>query len=121
MDIHSPTLFIEINNSEYIFSVQDENSYENLNLIYKCIVPIESKEKKKKINFDLAFDVIKNNVYIIEQKLNFTFKEVILIINNFESSFIKLVADTSDFIEPASSQKSVALSLSIKEHLLLFK
>ena len=90
MKIHSPTLFIEINNSEYIFSVQDESNHKNLNFIYKCIVPIEGIEEKKIINFDLALDAIKKNIYIIEQKLNFTFKEVILIINNFESSFINL-------------------------------
>ena len=73
MKIHSPTLFIEINNSEYIFSVQDESNHKNLNFIYKCIVPIEGIEEKKIINFDLALDAIKKNIYIIEQKLNFFF------------------------------------------------
>ena len=35
MEIYSPTLFIEINNSEYIFAVGDESEQENFNLIYK--------------------------------------------------------------------------------------
>jgi len=39
MEIYSPTLFIEINTSEYIFSVGDENEQNNFKLIYKCIVP----------------------------------------------------------------------------------
>ena len=40
MEIYSPTLFIEINKSDYIFLVGDENEQGNFILIYKCIVPI---------------------------------------------------------------------------------
>ena len=90
MEIYSPTLFIEINNSEYIFAVGDANEQENFNLIYKFITPIQGIENYRIVDFDLAFNTIKKQIYIIEQKLNFTFKETILIINNFNCSFINL-------------------------------
>lgn len=90
MEINSPILFIEINNTEYIFSVGVENDQENFEQIYKCNVPMQGIENYKITNFDLVFNKIKKNIYIIEQKINFTFKEVVLIINNFECSFINL-------------------------------
>ena len=90
MKIYSPTLFIEINNSEYIFAVGDENEQEKFNLIYKIIVPNLGIKNYRIIDFDLAFNTIKKQIYIIEQKLNFTFKETIIIINNFNCSFINL-------------------------------
>ena len=47
MEINSPNLFIEINNSEYIFSVGEEDAQGDFKLIYKCAVPIQGIEKKK--------------------------------------------------------------------------
>ena len=44
MEIYSPTLFIEINKSDYIFLVGDENEQGNFILIYKYIVPIQGIE-----------------------------------------------------------------------------
>ena len=90
MKINSPPLFIEINNLEYIFAVGDENEQNNFNLIYKCIVPIQGIENFKITDFDLVFNDIKKNIYFIEQKLNYTFKNLILILNNFNCSFINL-------------------------------
>ena len=90
MQINSPKLFIEINNAEYIFAVGDENDKENFKLIYKSIVPIQGIKSSKIIDFNLVFNTIKKNIYIIEQKLNYTFKETILIINNVNYTFINL-------------------------------
>ena len=90
MKIYSPKLFIEINNSEYIFAVGDENEKKNFQIIYKSIEQLQGIQKKKITDFDLVFNTIKKNIYIIEQKLNFTFKETFLVINNFDCSFINL-------------------------------
>ena len=90
MEIYSPILFIEINDSEYIFSVGDVIDKEDFKLIYKNIVPLQGIANHKITNFDLAFNTIKKNIYTIEHQLNFTFKETILIINNFERSFVNL-------------------------------
>ena len=90
MKINSPKLFIEINNSEYIFAVGDEDDKENFKIIYKSIVPTQDIKSLKIIDFNLIFNTIKKNIYIIEQKLNYTFKETILIINNFNYTFVNL-------------------------------
>ena len=90
MEIYSPILFIEINNSDFIFAARDKNEQDNFKLIYKSIVPIQGIENYKITDFDLVFNTIKKNILIIEQKFNFTFKDTIIIINNFNCSFLNL-------------------------------
>ena len=90
MKIYSPTLFIEINYTEFIFAVGDETGQDSFKLIHKSINPIQGIESYKITDFDLVFNIIKKNIYLVEQELKFTFKDVVLIINNFRRSFINL-------------------------------
>ena len=90
MEIFSPILFIEINNSKCIFSVGEEDDQGDLKLIYKFAEPIKGIEDFRITNLDLVFQIIKKNIFQIEQKLNFIFKDTILIINNFNCSFVSL-------------------------------
>ena len=90
MEILSPILFIEINNSEYVFVVGDSDENNNFKIIYKNVIPAEGIKNQKITDFDLIFDVLKKNIYLVEQKLNYTFKELILIIDNFNFSFLNL-------------------------------
>ena len=90
METHSPTLFIEINKTEYIFIAGDENEQKNFKIIYKFAVPVQGIEKNRITDFDQVFKIIKENIYLIEQKINYIFKDVILIIDNFNYSFINL-------------------------------
>ena len=39
-------------------------------------------------NFEKVFNTIKENIYIIEQKLNYIFKDIVLILDNFDLTFI---------------------------------
>ena len=90
MQNYYPTLFVEINDLEFIFAVgvRDENNH--FELIYKNAVPNLGISNYKISDFDLIHDTIKKNIYLIEQELNFTFKDVILILNVFNCSFINL-------------------------------
>ena len=90
MEIYSPKLYIEINNSDYIFAVGDENEKKDFKIIYKSINQLQGIQKNRITDFELVFNIIKKNVYAIEQELNFTFKETFLVINNFDCSFINL-------------------------------
>ncbi len=90
MKIHSPTLFIEINKTEYAFTAGYENELENFKIIYKCNIPIQGIENNRITDFELSFKIIKENIYLVEQKLNYTFKDVILILDNFSYSFVNL-------------------------------
>ena len=90
MKLNSPTLFVEINKMEYIFSVGDKIDQENFKLIHQSVAPIQGISSYKIVDYNLVLNIIKKNIYEIEQQLNFTFKEVVLIIDNFECLFINL-------------------------------
>ena len=85
-----PTLFVEINDLNYIFVVGKYDENQNLKIIEKIITPNEGIEKNKFINIDLAEKLIKKNIQNIEDKINYIFKEVTIIIDTFENSCINI-------------------------------
>ena len=90
MKTDNPILFVEINESQYIFvaSMYDDN--QNLKVIEKIITPIKGINKNKFTNIVDASEEIKKNVEVIESKLNFIFKEVTVIIDLFDVSCINI-------------------------------
>ena len=84
------TLFLEINNLNFIFFVGESDEYDNFKIIYKFELPFRGIDNNKITDLNLAAGVIKENIYIIEQKLNHTFKEIVLILENFETTFVNL-------------------------------
>jgi len=90
MQIDHSTLFIEINDKNYIFvaGIHDEN--QNLKVIEQIITPSAGIDKNKFISIDQASEEIKKNVSIIEKKLNYTFKDVTVVIDNFDYSCINI-------------------------------
>ena len=85
-----PTLFVEINDLHYIFVVGKYDENQNLKIIEKIITPNEGIEKNKFTNIDLAEKLIKKNIQNIEDKINYIFKEVTIIIDTFENSCINI-------------------------------
>ena len=83
------TLYLEINNLNFIFFVikSDEN---NFKITYKLDVPIKGIEEDRILDLEKSLIIIKENIYLIEQKLNHTFKEIVLIVENFNPTFINL-------------------------------
>jgi len=91
MKFFSPKLFLEINDSEYIFSVGDEDQNNNFKVNYKYNASIEGITKNcKVIDFEKTLNTLKKNIITIEQKFNFTFKEIILILDNSDCTFLNL-------------------------------
>ena len=90
MQPNSPILYIEINKTEYIFAVGLNDDENHFKLIHKESTPIQGITNNKITDFKLVHDTLKKNIYLIEQKINFTFKEIILIINNFDYSTVNL-------------------------------
>lgn len=90
MQNNQPVLFIEINDTEYIFVVGSKDEKENFSLIYSKSIPQEGISNKRIDNLNLVTKIIKENIYFIEKKIDFIFKEVILIIDNFNCSMINL-------------------------------
>ena len=65
----------------------DQNSFK---LLEKLILPIEGINENKISNLDKTTNQIKRNILIIEQKVHYTFKEITVILNNLEISFLNL-------------------------------
>ena len=85
-----PKLFISIGDLEISLIAghnDDQNSFE---LLEKLILPIDGISENKISDLDKITNLIKKNILLIEQKLNYTFKDIIIILNNFEISFLNL-------------------------------
>ena len=65
----------------------DQNSFE---ILEKLILPIDGISENKITDLDKITNLIKRNILLIEQKVNYTFKDIILILNNLEISFLNL-------------------------------
>ncbi len=84
MNTSSPILLIEINKFEFIFVAVNETESGNFKILYKNFVQMEGISNNKISDFEKLNNLFKKNIYLIEKKLNFTFKEAIIIIDNFE-------------------------------------
>ena len=83
----SLTLYLEINNLNYIFFVGENDEQKNLKIIHNSTIPSQSIQNGRILDLEKTFNAIKENVFLIEQKLKYTFKEVILILDNFDLTF----------------------------------
>ena len=84
-----PLLLIEINIEEIIFAVcKYEN--ENFKILHKQSSLTEGIKNNRIENFELIYNIFRSNIYSLEQKINHTFKEAILILNNFNCSITNI-------------------------------
>ena len=90
MEEKKPTLFIEINDLNFIFVAAEYDKNQNIKIKEKFIAPNEGIAHNKIINIDSASKIIKKNVELIETKLNYIFKDLILIIDSFDTSCINI-------------------------------
>ena len=88
MSLNSPNLFVEINNHQFIFVAMKNDDQDEIKILQKNIVSIQGVHEKKITNFELVYKTIKNNIYQLEQNLDLVFKEVTLVINNFDCTLI---------------------------------
>ena len=78
------TLFVEINKFEYIFAVGNYKNDNTCELLQKINVPIKGITNNKISDFEIFLSIIKENIFLIEQKLNCTLKDVVIILDTFE-------------------------------------
>ena len=90
MEIDNPALFIEINDTNYIFIAGQYDEDQNFKVIEKITTLNSGIEKNKFISIDQANEEIKKNITIIEKKLNYIFKDVTVLIDNFYYSCINI-------------------------------
>ena len=90
MNLNSPILFIEINKLEFIFGVGELDESSGFKLLYNQTTPIEGIVDNKIIELERVSEILKSCIYSIEQKLNLNFKNIILVLDNFDKFCISL-------------------------------
>ena len=85
-----PKLFISIGDLEISIIAGQNNDQNSLEILDKLILPTDSIIKNRIVDFDKITNIIKKNIFIIEQKVNYTFKDITVILNNFEISILNL-------------------------------
>ena len=82
MSTNTTKLFVEFDRQELVFVVSnlDEKKFKILDSIN---LPLNGVDDNKITNLELISDAIRQNLYSLEQKYKTTFREVVLLINNF--------------------------------------
>ena len=82
MSTNTTKLFVEFDRKELVFVVSnlDENKF---NILHSINLPFNGVDDNKITNLKLIIDVIRQNLYSLEQMYKTTFREVVLLINNF--------------------------------------
>ncbi len=88
MSINSNILFIEIDDQNLKFIAGKNDDLGNFSLVKSFIVPQEGYTNNQISDFNLVLDNLKKNINLIEQNTNYEYKDVILVINNFDNSII---------------------------------
>ncbi len=90
MEKKLPKLFVEINNFNFTIVAGKFDENDNFKLLEKIIFPHEVVKQNKFTNIDEISSTIKKNVEVIEGKINYMFKDVILILDSFNQTSINL-------------------------------
>ena len=85
-----PKLFINIGDVEISLIVGNNNDQNSFEILEKLILPIDGISENRIVDLDKITNVIKKNIFIIEQKVNYTFKDIVIILNNLDISFLNL-------------------------------
>ena len=90
MKNNSLELFIKIDEEEIHFDVVNFDEHDNLKILESSSITNIGIRENKILNLEDFTHQIKKNILQIEEKVNNTFKDLILILNNFNISFLNL-------------------------------
>ena len=66
------------------------NEQNSCKIIYNLEVPLDGVSNNRISDFEKVFNLVKENIFEIEQKYNQTFKEIVLILENFNPTFVSI-------------------------------
>jgi cell division protein FtsA len=90
MQKNFPVIFVEINHLNFTFVAGVYDNNQNFKIVEKNVIANEGMGKDKFIDINIAQEVIKKNIQSIENKLDYIFKEVIVILDFFNYSCLNL-------------------------------
>ncbi len=82
-----PKLFVKIDNKEIFIFIGNVDEQNDLKIIEEIILPIQGLNENRISDIEKITDLFKKNILLLEQKINFTFKELVLILDIFQISF----------------------------------
>ena len=85
-----PKLFISIGDLEIFLIAGHNDDQNNFKLLEKLNISIDGIRDNRITDIDKIINVIKRNILIIEQKVNYTFKEIIIILTSLEIFYLNL-------------------------------
>ena len=88
MKIEPLNLLIEINNFNFVFVAVERVNENYSKIIFEENIPIQGIQDNKITDYNLILKIFKEKIYLLEHNLNSVFKEVIIIIDNFNCSLI---------------------------------
>ena len=90
MQKNFPVIFVEINHLNFTFVAGVYDNNQNLKIVEKNLIPNEGMGKNKFTDINIVQEIIKKNIQLIESKLDYIFKEVIVILDFFNYSCLSL-------------------------------
>ena len=90
MQTNNPNLFVEINDLNFIFAVGAYDENQNLKILEKITIQSEGIQQNRFTNIDNVSEIIITNVELIEKKLKYVFKEVIIVLDIFNFSCVNI-------------------------------
>ncbi len=90
MENGTQSLFVEINESNYVFAVVEHDNEQNIKIQKKLIVKNDEFKNRKFLDIDSASKLIKENVQVLEKDLDNIFKDVTIILDNFDFTCINI-------------------------------
>ncbi len=81
-------LFIIVEKKQISLVASNIDEQNNLEIQEKVIIPIIENNKSFVLNLDKNYEQINKNILLIEEKLKFTFKDLILILDSNDFSFL---------------------------------
>ena len=83
-------LYLIIDNFKLTFIVGKTFDHNEHKIIFELKVPTSGIKNNRINDFEETLNLIKENLYLIEKKIDFTFKEIVLILENFDFSYINI-------------------------------
>ena len=81
---NSPRLFICIEDLEISLIIGYIDEQNDFNFLEKLSLSFEGTIKNKISDLDKFTSIVKKNILLIEKKINYTFKDIIIILDIFE-------------------------------------
>ena len=84
------TLYLEIDESTVIFLIGQNDDQNNFKIIYKLDIKTSILIDNRISDYEKTFNILKENIFLIEKKFDCTFNEIVIILENFKPTFVNL-------------------------------